>query len=76
MADESGAPVVITLRDVYNSVQDLKGTVSSRFDEVEDWQHQHQVRDTEMFGSLNVKFYGILAGLSTVLVAVVAAFIK
>lgn len=65
------APLVITLRDVYDSVSALGDKVEGRFDEVESWQEAHADNDNKNFNRLNIQFFGILAGLITVLAVVV-----
>lgn len=61
MPDEN-APVVITNRDVYELLQ-------KHMEKVDSWQETHAASDTKAFTSLNVKFYGLLAGIVTVLAA-------
>lgn len=59
--------VLITMRDIYDSVHELRNEVTAR-------QEAHEAKDAERFSQLNVKFYGVLAGIvaaaATVLVQV------
>ena len=63
MSDE---PIVITNRVIYD-------TLNTHISEVREWQTTHAASDQRSFNSLNIKFYGILAGMLAVLVALGAA---
>ncbi|MGZ4518844.1 MAG: hypothetical protein ACXVGB_00300 [Mycobacteriaceae bacterium] len=53
----------ITLRDVYDLVKKVG-------DDTLDWQERHAAADAKSFQALNIKFYGILAGIISVLAVV------
>jgi hypothetical protein len=61
--------VFVTLRDVYDEVRQLRRETIL-------WQVTHQDRDTAMFTSLNIKFYGILAGFLSGAAALVVTVLK
>lgn len=58
-------PIIVTQRDIYNLLKD-------HIENVTEWQTAHASSDQKAFTSLNIKFYGILAGIISVL-AVIAS---
>jgi len=59
------APIVITNRVIYDTLNEhIKANTA--------WQQAHAASDQNNFARLNVKFYGILGALASVLVTVAA----
>lgn len=72
----SSEPVVITLRDVYDLLVKHTDSTRDKLDELEDDLAAHTAQDAEQFADLRIKFYGLGAGMLTVLAALVFDMIK
>lgn len=62
--DRKEPGVLITMRDIYDSVHELREDVTARMD-------RHEANDSERFSNLNVKFYGVLAALAAAATTVI-----
>ena len=65
----SDAPIQITLRDVYNLVQEHGDKVGNRLDGVEQNLAAHLAEDVKALADIRIKLYGLVAGIIAVFAA-------